>query len=224
MWTRVIPKRLKPQLDGDRAIRIPLASQAQAWAAKGLLQAEGLPADIPAFELILGDSSILVLFRTPFSGVAQAQTVCQWLSSKLSGLEEKPQFPGRLHRISVDYGPSFGADFSALCGQLGLTPDALVELHSSTVFTVGFLGFLPGFAYLTGTPGPLCLPRLARPRARVPAGSVAVAGGYCAIYPWESPGGWHLLGQTSQPLFSPELGSLLQAGDQVQFIPKGKPC
>lgn len=83
------------------------------------------------------------------------------------------------------------------------------------------IGFLPGFPFMGDLPAPLRLPRRAQPRVRVPAGSVAIATGLTAIYPWESPGGWHLLGRCPVPLFDARRTSpsLLAAGDRVRFVP-----
>jgi KipI family sensor histidine kinase inhibitor len=79
------------------------------------------------------------------------------------------------------------------------------------------LGFRPGFAYLTGLDPALVLPRRATPRTRVPAGSLAIADVYTAIYPGESPGGWHLIGHVAEPMFT-EQGARLQLGDRVRFV------
>jgi KipI family sensor histidine kinase inhibitor len=85
------------------------------------------------------------------------------------------------------------------------------------------LGFLPGFAYMGDLPRELQLPRRATPRARVPAGSVAIAAEMTAIYPLESPGGWHLIGWTPIPLWDMARmdGPLLRPGDKVSFKPVG---
>ena len=99
--------------------------------------------------------------------------------------------------------------------------DQVVKLHAGATWTVAFLGFAPGFAYLRGAPRELAVPRLPTPRVRVPAGSVAVANGYSGIYPDESPGGWRLLGRVAQRLFDPARTppALLQPGDRVIFEP-----
>lgn len=96
------------------------------------------------------------------------------------------------------------------------TIDDLIAAHSSQSYTVEFLGFAPGFAYLVGLPESLQLPRRATPRQRVPAGSLAIAAGYTAVYPFDSPGGWHLIGHVVQPMFGPD-GSHLRPGDRVRF-------
>jgi KipI family sensor histidine kinase inhibitor len=94
-----------------------------------------------------------------------------------------------------------------------------VQRHSSTVFHVYMLGFVPGFPYMGDLPDALVLPRRTDPRVKVPAGSIAIAAGQTAIYPIESPGGWHLIGATPVRLFDVRLPqpALLAPGDKVQF-------
>ncbi len=89
------------------------------------------------------------------------------------------------------------------------------------IYEVAMLGFLPGFAYLRELPESLRIPRRATPRARVPAGSVAIAADMTAIYPIESPGGWHLIGSTPFPPWDIARFDqpFLRAGDRVQFHP-----
>jgi KipI family sensor histidine kinase inhibitor len=119
-----------------------------------------------------------------------------------------------------------GADLEAVATQLGVSVEAVVELHSGAEFVVAFMGFSPGFPYLVAegggaVEGLLELPRLATPRTEVPSGSVAVAAGYCGIYPRGSPGGWNLLGRTGVVLFDAERRppALLAPGTCVRFEP-----
>jgi inhibitor of KinA len=83
------------------------------------------------------------------------------------------------------------------------------------------LGFLPGFPYMGDLPPELTLPRRADPRLRVPAGSISIATSLTAIYPYESPGGWHLIGATPIRMFDPERPepALFAPGDRVSFYP-----
>jgi len=113
-----------------------------------------------------------------------------------------------------------GADLDEVARACGMSVDRVVDLHSSTTYTVEFCGFAPGFAYLHGLPEQLHLPRRASPRARVPAGSVAIAATYSAIYPGESPGGWHLIGTTSLQVWDTGRTppALLQPGTTVRFV------
>jgi len=126
---------------------------------------------------------------------------------------------GRQVEIPVLYGGDHGPDLASSAIELGLTPDELVQRHTAGDYTVAMIGFAPGFPYLSGLDPALALPRLATPRARVAAGSVAIGGAQTGIYPRESPGGWRLLGRTPWVLFDPrrEPPALLQPGDRVRF-------
>lgn len=112
-----------------------------------------------------------------------------------------------------------GADLCAVADACGLTVAELVERHATTELVAAFCGFSPGFAYLTGLPAELHVPRRASPRTSVPPGSVAIAGPYCAVYPHSSPGGWNLLGHTDAVLFDPDASppAVLQPGTRVRF-------
>jgi KipI family sensor histidine kinase inhibitor len=123
--------------------------------------------------------------------------------------------------IPVCYGGELGPDLDDVAAQRGLTPARVVELHASVDYTVYFLGFVPGFAYLGELPDELATPRLAAPRRRVPPGSVAIAGRQTGIYPLPTPGGWRLIGRTPLAMFRPEDDRMcrLAIGDQVRFMP-----
>ncbi len=151
-----------------------------------------------------------------FHGV-DGREIRDWLSR----VEISPQpLIGREVEIPVCYGGDDGPDLAELAATVGLTPNEVVALHSGATYTVAAVGFAPGFPYLLGLPEQLRLPRRATPRARVAAGSVAVAGGQAGIYPSESPGGWHILGRTARSLFDPqaEPPAWLQTGDRVRFV------
>lgn len=112
-----------------------------------------------------------------------------------------------------------GEDLGAVAEACGLTADGVVERHTTATYRSAFCGFAPGFAYLSGLDPALHLPRRATPRTSVPAGSVAIADGYSAVYPGASPGGWHLLGRTEAALFDParDRPALLPPGTIVRF-------
>jgi KipI family sensor histidine kinase inhibitor len=114
-----------------------------------------------------------------------------------------------------------GADLETVAELTGLSALEVVAAHSAAEYTVAFLGFAPGFAYLVGGDERLHVPRRDEPRQRVPAGSVAIAGPYSGVYPREGPGGWRLLGTTTAVLFDPDRSppTLLAAGDHVRFVP-----
>jgi len=125
--------------------------------------------------------------------------------------------PPILIEIPVRYN---SLDLPEVAERLQLTENEVVRLHTETIYTVFMIGFLPGFPYLGPLPKSLELPRRDTPRLRVPAGSVAIAGQQTGIYPQASPGGWHLIGHTDFPLFSPVKNppAFLQPGMRVQFV------
>jgi KipI family sensor histidine kinase inhibitor len=127
--------------------------------------------------------------------------------------------PRRTHTIPVVYGADAGPDLPELARQANLSPEEFARRHARASYRVAFLGFAPGFAYLTGLPAELQAPRLATPRTRVPAGTVAIGGPYTGIYPGETPGGWRLIGRTDVVLFDPgaDPPSRLLPGDSVRF-------
>lgn len=112
-----------------------------------------------------------------------------------------------------------GPDLEHVAAATGRHADDVRALHAAATYTVETMGFSPGFAYLSGLPAALELPRRATPRTRVPAGSLAIAGLQSAVYPFDSPGGWHLIGSVvGVRMFGPD-GPLLQLGDRVRFVP-----
>lgn len=130
-------------------------------------------------------------------------------------------FKGRLVEIPVAYGGEYGPDIGFVAEHNGLTVDDVIEIHSKPIYRVYFLGFLPGFAYLGGMDERIATPRLEKPRLKVPAGSVGIAGKQTGIYPLESPGGWRIIGRTPLRLLNPsrEPPTLLRPGDMVKFVP-----
>ena len=130
------------------------------------------------------------------------------------------QRSGRRWRIPVCFDGDLAPDLDDLAQAKGLSREAVIGLLTGTVFQVYMIGFMPGFPYMGGLPAELEMPRLSSPRKAVPARSLAVAGSMCAVYPWESPGGWRLLGRTPVPMFSAgeeESPSLLSSGDRVSW-------
>ncbi len=113
-----------------------------------------------------------------------------------------------------------GPDLAEVARLTGLDPAGVIARHQAAEYTVGWMGFSPGFGYLTGLDSALHgVQRLARPRVSVPAGSVAIAGGLACVYPVASPGGWRLLGRTSARIWDPgrEPPALLEPGTRVRF-------
>lgn len=141
------------------------------------------------------------------------------LTALASQSEAAPAANGRRWRLPVCYGGEFGADLADVASATGLSPDAVVQLHADTELSVYMIGFMPGFPFMGDLPSALDMPRRREPRLRVPTGSVAITGSLTAIYPWQSPGGWQLIGRCPVPLFDAAAAtpSLLAPGDTVRF-------
>lgn len=124
---------------------------------------------------------------------------------------------GRVIEIPTRYD---GPDLADVARLSGLTEGEVVQAHTSREHLAYFLGFMPGFAYCAGIDPRIVAPRLASPRARVPAGAVAVADGQTAVYPVASPGGWRLIGTTDLALFDARRDepALVRAGDRIRFV------
>lgn len=133
---------------------------------------------------------------------------------------EPPAAPRRVE-VPVCYGGALGPDLAALAHHVGLRPDTVVRLHANRPYQVYCLGFQAGFPYAGPLPDVLVMPRRDRPVARVPAGSVAVAGRQTGVYTRPGPGGWHVVGTTPVNLFDPTANppTPYRPGDELWFRP-----
>lgn len=175
-----------------------------------------LRADAPAgvVDLVPGARTLLVVVDPDVGDPAQ-------VAARLRVLDPAPAEDaagGGLLEIPVVYD---GEDLHEVAELAGLPVTEVVSRHSEPEYVVGFCGFAPGFAYLLGLDPRLRVPRRDSPRTRVPAGAVAVAGEYSAVYPRPSPGGWRLLGHTDVELFdvSRTPPALLVPMTRVRFRP-----
>ncbi|ASI98963.1 5-oxoprolinase subunit PxpB [Thermococcus celer] len=167
-------------------------------------------------EVVPAYSSLAVIYDPLMAGLEEVEGAIETLFGVPQVSSE-----GRLVEVPVLYGGAHGPDIEFVARHNGLSVDDVVDIHSKPTYRVYFLGFLPGFAYLGGMDGRIAAPRLERPRLRVPAGSVGIAGNQTGIYPLESPGGWRIIGRTPLRLFNPgkEPPTLLRPGDRVRFRP-----
>lgn len=110
--------------------------------------------------------------------------------------------------IDVYYGLEVGLDLQTVASRSNLSVDEVINIHSSKLYDVYAIGFLPGFAYLASVNEKIATPRLSSPRKKIPKGSVAIAHNQTAVYPQDSPGGWNILGKTAFELFDKTLESL----------------
>lgn len=137
-------------------------------------------------------------------------------SKKVEDGEEKI----RVVEISTLYGKEFGPDIEYVAEYNKISVDEVIKIHTGTDYLVYMLGFTPGFTYLGGMSEKIATPRLSSPRAKIPAGSVGIAGSQTGMYPSETPGGWQLIGRTPLKLYDPdnEPPVLLSAGDYVRYV------
>jgi len=143
------------------------------------------------------------------------------LARRAASLTGRPEREPRSFTIPVIYGGDDGPDLPEVARATGLSETDVVATHAKGPYEVCFIGFAPGFPYLAGLPDVLRTPRRQTPRARVAAGSVAIAGAQAGIYPSPSPAGWNVIGRTAFVLFARASGegATLAAGDHVRFLP-----
>ncbi len=196
---------------GDRIDRELSADVLRLGAIIGSSALDGVVETVPTFR------SLTVYYDPLVTTRAKLQPA---IAGLLEG-EHRPQASASLWRVPACYEGEFAPDLDDVARLTGLTRGDIVALHSSTRFHVYMLGFLPGFPYMGDLPEVLALPRRANPRTRVPAGSISIAMTLTAIYPYESPGGWHLIGATPVRLFDARQASpaLLNPGDAISFEP-----
>ena len=192
---------------GDRALLVEVAGLPEVAAVRTALERAPLPGQrdlVPAARTVL-----VVLDRAPSD--LDAATL-----RRLDPSASASAAAGKSLELPVVFD---GADLADVAELTGRSVAALVEALTTAELTVAFGGFAPGFGYLSGLPEELHVPRRATPRARVPAGSVALAGPFAGVYPQASPGGWQLVGRTDAVLFDVDRDppALLVPGTAVRF-------
>jgi inhibitor of KinA len=167
------------------------------------------------YETVPGYHSLLVYYNHKQLDNIVLETFISKIKEHSENLQESKHW-----EIPVKYDTNYGLDLDFLSEELQLTINEIINLHSSPTYTIHFIGFLPGFIYLSGLPKELDIPRRKDPRIRIPRGSVALAAGQTGIYPVDSPGGWHIIGRSSASLFDPfsDPPSIYNSGDTVRFI------
>lgn len=180
----------------------------KAARAEGRLR--GVVEAVPSFRALLIHYDPLTTSRAELEP-AVAELVAQ---------DRRATAIGRHWRIPCCYDdPEFAPDLPDVAERTNMTAEQVIALHSGAEFTVYVVGFMPGFPFMGGLPKQLELPRRQQPRLAVPQSSVAIALVMTGIYPWESPGGWHLIGRTPLRMFDPrcEEPSLFGPADRVRF-------
>jgi len=205
---------------GDGALLVEVDDVAAAHRLAHRLEVERAGGAAPAAlgESVVGFGNVVVHLEP---GRERPEVVEAWLDELTRRIPDRSGDPARGAAGQVVIPVSFdGPDLGAVAVGLGTTPRAVVEALTGATLEVAFVGFSPGFPYLVGLPTALAsVPRRDTPRPSVPAGSVAVGGGFASVYPQSTPGGWMVLGRTSLRLFDPHRPpyALLRAGDTIRF-------
>lgn len=187
----------------------------QALAALENARLPGLIGITPASATLLLEFSL-----AGFDGARTINAVRRVLAGAFDTTVPSPTHSAIIE-IPVCYDPSCAPDALDVAHIHGITPDELIRLHAGAEYTVQFIGFVPGFGYLSSLPERLNTPRLDTPRTRVPAGSVGIAADQTGVYPGNTAGGWRLIGRTPLRMFDAarDHPSLLARGDRVRFVP-----
>jgi len=170
----------------------------------------GVTETIPTYRSIL-------IFYNPF--LSDPERLKKEILDRENSLDKWEIPPPETTEIPVYYGNNFGPDLEFVAQHNNLTPEEVIQIHTSGTYLIYMLGFTPGFPFLGGLSEKRFTPRLENPRQLVPAGSVGIANNQTGIYPIDSPGGWQLIGKTPIKLYDPT-GSppiLLKAGNYLRF-------
>lgn len=207
---------------GDTALTLELgegidsATSDRVMAARdALIDRVGITDVVPAYR------SLTVHFDPLRRDAAELGTTLLRIAENLPQESALATRHGVRHELPVCFGGENGPDLDAVATATGRPAEEIVATLCGIDLRVYMIGFLPGFPYLGDLPEWLALPRRPTPRTAVPANSVAIAGRQAAVYPWQSPGGWHLLGRTPMSLFDaadPARPALLAPGDTVRFV------
>ncbi|MFF1254867.1 5-oxoprolinase/urea amidolyase family protein [Pseudarthrobacter sp. NPDC058329] len=200
-------KVLSVRAVGTTAVLAELSGLPDVLALQALLLAQPLPGQV---DVLAAAETVLVMADSPRSARSMPELLLAM------DLTVRVRAEGRLVTIDAVYD---GEDLAEVGRLTGLGPDGVVAAHTGQVWTVAFGGFAPGFGYMVGENQKLDVPRRSSPRTVVPAGSVALAGNYSAVYPRQSPGGWQLIGRTAAHMWDlgREQPALAAPGDRVQF-------
>ena len=198
---------------GDRALMVDVPTLGEVHALAGALRAAGVPGVV---DVVPAARTVLVVLDDAATSADLARAAAAVREAWSSRTAATHPGEGSVVEIPVVYD---GEDLPDVAAWAGLSVADLVARHSGREYVVAFGGFMPGFAYLSEVDPAIAAPRLATPRPRVPAGSVALAGGLTAVYPRPTPGGWRLLGRTDVALFDVDRvpPALLTAGTRVRF-------
>jgi KipI family sensor histidine kinase inhibitor len=203
---------------GDTALTVEFGSVIDAHLnARVLALDTALAEEAPrgVLETVPTYRSLLVVFDPLAVDLPGLKARIRELAAADTGVRKS----SRRWRVPVVYGGAFGMDLEETASLHGLSPEKLIRKHQAATYTVAMIGFMPGFAYLSGLEETLATPRRLEPRQLVPAQSVSIGGAQCAISTVEGPSGWHMIGRTPVRGFMPQRAPvfLYEPGDEIRF-------
>jgi inhibitor of KinA len=217
----MIYTHLRYRTMGDRALLVEVGDEIHTTvnqAVRGLFITLEQAPIAGVIDAVPTYRSVLITFNPLAISLStlQAQIARVWKRMKPGDLPEPESF-----EIPVCYGGRSGPDLEWVARYTGMTPEEVIQLHTGTSYRVFMIGFTPGHPYMAELPEALYTPRRETPRSHVPRGSVGIGTKQTVIYPFESPGGMHILGCTPWALFDPNRSppTLLNMGDCVRFFP-----
>jgi KipI family sensor histidine kinase inhibitor len=212
------PTPLRAHALGDSAVTIVFGDERSAQLLRRVHSAARSleAAKIPHVEDVVPAYLALTVFYDPLHASYEEISATLMAACNRATHSSAKAAQSREHRIPVRYN---GMDLEAVATSTGLSVEDVIARHSGRTYTVDLLGFVPGFAYLSELDASLQLPRRGQPRPRIAAGSVAIAAAQTAVYPLDTPGGWHIIGSTQTVMFDPtrDAPALLAPGDTVRF-------
>lgn len=201
----------------EDALTINLGSEVDEKVNRQLVQLKSIITDLKfagVVDIVLSYTSMIIYFDVLKADVNKIMGSLKELD--LNNLEDS-EYAYKVVKIPVCYGGNFGPDLVRFKEELSL--EDVISMHSNTEYLVYMLGFMPGFPFLGGLNKRLFKARLDSPRTNIPAGSVGIGGQQTGMYPFDSPGGWNLIGRTPIPLYdsSREEAILYEAGDRIIY-------
>ncbi len=203
---------------GDRALLVEFGTVLSETAHSAVIALDRALAAAPPeglAEVVPANVNLLVVFDPLTTDHATMTALLRGLIGRAGGVAAR----SRLHEIPVCYDDAFAPDLAEVAARTGLSPEAVIATHLSGEYEVYMYGFAPGYAYLSGVPEPIRLPRKTTALRGIPAGSVIVAAGQCLVTSLTMPTGWWIIGRSPARILTgdPARPFLFDAGDRVRF-------
>lgn len=203
---------------GEKAILIEWQSKISEEILQDILRFKQTVLSVKKVEdIIVGYNSLTLKFS---KNILNFSSEVEQLQGLHKNPIEKSIIENFIWEIPVCYDVEFGIDLQELSEAKKIAAQQIIELHTQPLYTIHFIGFLPGFLYLGGLNEQLHTPRKSNPRLRVEAGSVAIGGSQTGVYPHQSAGGWNIIGQTPVNFFDVDktIPCFAKSGDKIKFV------